>query len=131
MQTLDMNIFRSQYFWLNTRHHIAVNQQYFFYLSPDIFNDSCEIYFVYNITPKAAILDAEDTLLSSNLDKPLYLHCNEHYNVPIPISTYDYIFINRSLQCDCQFKRGNGFLQLIFSFMYLSRQGGQKHVFYN
>ena len=79
------------------------------------------------MTPKAAILDAEDNLLLSNLDKllylhycpfllsnldkPLYLHCNEHDNVPIPIPTYDYIVINRSLLCDCQLQGRSEFLQ--------------------
>ena len=41
------------------------------------------------MTPTAAILDAGDTLLLSNLDKPWYLHCNEHDSVPIPIPGYD------------------------------------------
>ena len=42
------------------------------------------------MAPKAAILDAGDTLLLSNLDKPWYQHCNEHNNVPIPIPAFDY-----------------------------------------
>ena len=62
------------------------------------------------MTPKAAIFDAGDTLLLSNLDKPWYLHCNEHNNVPIPIPAYDYIVINRSLLSDCQLQEGTEFL---------------------
>ena len=42
------------------------------------------------MSSKAAILDAEDTLLLSNLDKLWYLHCNEQNNVPTPIPAYDY-----------------------------------------
>ena len=52
------------------------------------------------MTPKAARSYAGETLLLSNLDKPWYLHCNEHNNVPIPIPAYDYTTINRSLLCD-------------------------------
>ena len=46
---------------------------------------------------KAAILDAGNTLLMSDLDRPWYLHCNEHNNIPMSISASDYTVINRSL----------------------------------
>ena len=56
----------------------------FFDLSPDITDKNCKFKIFFNITPKTAILDEGDTLLLSNLDKPSYLHCNEHNNEPIP-----------------------------------------------
>ena len=59
---------------------------------------------------KAAILGVGDTLLLSNLDKPWYLHCNEHNIVPIPIPADDYPVTNRLLLCDCQLQGGNEFL---------------------
>ena len=62
------------------------------------------------MTPNAAILDALDTLLLSNLDMPWYLHCNVNNNVPIPILAYNYTVINRLLLCDCQLQGGNQFL---------------------
>ena len=60
-----------------------------FDLSPGSINDNCEFKFFSNIPPKAAILDAEDTILLSNLDKPWYLHCNEQNDVPLSIPVYD------------------------------------------
>ena len=62
------------------------------------------------MTPNTAILDGGDTLLLSNMDKPWYLHCKEHNNVPIPIPSYDYTVINRWLLCSCQLQRGNELL---------------------
>ena len=62
------------------------------------------------MTPKAALLDAGDTFLLCHLDKSCYLLCNEHNNVPIPVSAYTYTVINRSLSCDCQLQGGNEFL---------------------
>ena len=47
------------------------------------------------MTSKAAILDAEITLLLSNLDKPWYLQCNEYNNIPIVISAYEYTVIKK------------------------------------
>ena len=47
------------------------------------------------MTTNAAKLDAEDTFNDKN--------------VPIPIPTYEYTVINRSLLCDCQMQRGNEF----------------------
>ena len=73
-----------------------------FYLPPDIITDDCDFNFFYNMAPKAAILDAGDTLLFSNLDKPCYLHFNKHNSIPVPIAACDYTVINRSLLCDCQ-----------------------------
>ena len=74
----------------------------FFDLSPDIIDNSCEFKYFFFMTPKAAIIDAGDTLLLFNVNRPGYLHCNEHNNVPIPIVTYEYTAINRSLLCDWQ-----------------------------
>ena len=37
------------------------------------------------MTPNAAILDAEDTMLLHHLDEQWYPHYNENNNVPIPI----------------------------------------------
>ena len=62
------------------------------------------------MTSKAAILDAGDTLLLSNMDKPWYLYCSEHSNVPIPIPACVYTVINRSLLFNCQLQEGNEYL---------------------
>ena len=56
------------------------------------------------------MLDEGETRVLINLNKPWYLYCNEHNNVPIPIPAYDYTVINTSLLCDCQLQGGNGFL---------------------
>ena len=56
------------------------------------------------------MLDAGYALLLSNLNKPWYLHCNEHNNVPIPIPAYDHTVINGSLLCYCQLQGVNEFL---------------------
>ena len=55
------------------------------------------------MTQKVSILDAGDTLVLSNLEKPWYLHCNEHNNVPITIP-------DRLLLCVCQLQGENKFL---------------------
>ena len=62
------------------------------------------------MTPKAAILKAQNTPLLSNTDKPWFLHCNEHNIVLSTISTYDYSLIIKSLLCDCQLQEENEFL---------------------
>ena len=61
------------------------------------------------MTPKAAIHDAGETLMLSNLNKP-YSHCNEHNNVPTPLPVFHESVINRSLLCDCQLQGGNEFV---------------------
>ena len=59
------------------------------------------------MTPKAAILEAGDTPLLSNLDKPRYLHCkNEHNSIPAPIPPYDYTVINRLYYITVNYKDG-------------------------
>ena len=104
-----MNVFVKQYFWSNIKHHKVVNQQYFSISFQILLIMILGLHFFFNMTPKAAILDAGDTLLLSNLDKPWYLYCNEHNNVPIPIPACDYTVINRSLLCYCQLQGGNEF----------------------
>ena len=86
--------------------------------------------FFYNITQKAVISDAQDTLLLGNLDKPWYLQCNEHNNVPIPIPTYDYTVTNMSSLSDCQLHGGNEFLHESLASCLLQATV-QKHVLHN
>ena len=84
--------------------------------SSDIIIENCELNFLFNMTPKAPILDAGDTLLLSNLDKPHYLHCIKHNNIPISIPVYEYTAVNRSLSCDCHLQGGNKFLHKSLAF---------------
>ena len=83
------------------------------------------------MTPKAAILDAGDTLLLSNLDIPWYLHCTEHNNVPVLIPTYDYTVIKRPLLCNCQLQGGNEFLHETLAFCHSTDKVDRNMFFYN
>ena len=80
----------------------------FFNLQPDIINDNCDFRFFCNIIPKAAVLDAGETLLLRKLNKVCYLQCTEHNNTPMPKSADDYTVISGSLMCDCQLQGGRG-----------------------
>ena len=62
------------------------------------------------MTTTAAVLDAGQTLRLSHLDKPWYFHCNEYNDVPMPIPSYSYTVINRSLLCDCQIQEVSEFV---------------------
>ena len=84
--------------------------QQYFCLSLDIIDNNCEFKFCFSRIPKAVILDVGDTLLLSSLNKLWYLHCNEHNNVPISTSAYDYTVMNRSLLCNYQLQGGIEFL---------------------
>ena len=68
----------------------------FFDLFPDVIDNNCDNIFSLNVTPKAVIVDAGDTLFLSYSDKAWYPHCNQHNSVPIPIPAYDYRVINGS-----------------------------------
>ena len=100
------------YLWINifgkTQDITEVWISSIYYLSPDITNDSCEL--SSSTTWLVTILDAGDSLLSSNLDRLSYLHCNKHNSVWKPIPAYDYTVIKKSLLCDCQLPGGNEFL---------------------
>ena len=61
------------------------------------------------MTSNAVMLDAGYILLLSNLDRHLYLQCNEHNNVPIPIPANDHTVPGKSLLRDCHLQRGNDF----------------------
>ena len=82
--------------------------------SSDIKADKCKMIVTFDTVPESKILDANDILLLSNLQKPWTIVCKD-VNRTFELEYSTYLILNRSELCECSLMAGNYLLSQVVS----------------
>ena len=83
----------------------------YFDLSMEIIKQNCDFLFYYNktdITP--AVLDGGNEIILANWPADKHIICSINNDIPLEIPSHPYIFINRSILCNCRIEVENNYL---------------------
>ena len=80
----------------------------YFHLTTDIIRNNCDFDFHFNnteITP--IVLDGGDEIILAKWPNDKHLICNINTDIPVKIPSHPYVFINRSILCNCRIEADN------------------------
>ena len=87
---------------------IAVKVLFTSILMTDIIKNNCDFDFYCNktdVTPR--VLDGGDEMVLANWPNDKHIICNVNNDIPIKIPSHQYVFINRSVLCNCRIEADN------------------------
>ena len=59
---------------------------------------------------KPAVLDGRNEIILANWPNNKHIDCNVNSNIPLKISSFPYVLVNRSVLCNCEIEAENHFL---------------------
>ena len=83
----------------------------YFDLDSEIIKENCQFPFYYNktdVTPN--ILDGGNEIILANWPNNKHIICSINNDIPIRISSYPYVLVNRSVLCNCGIQVKKNFL---------------------
>ena len=83
----------------------------YFNLDAETIKENCNFMFYYNktdITPN--VLDGGNEIILANWPNDKHIICNINHYIPVRILSHPYVFINRSVVCNCGIEVENHFL---------------------
>ena len=83
----------------------------YFDLDKEIIEQNCVFKFYYNKTDGTpTVLDRGNEIILTNWPDDKHLICSINNDIPIKILNHPYVFVNRSVLCNCGIKAENNFL---------------------
>ena len=75
----------------------------YFDLGREIIKENCDFQYYFNNTEvKPAVLDGGHEIILANWPNNKHMICNDNSNIPIKIQSHQYVFINRTVLCNCR-----------------------------
>ena len=83
----------------------------YFNLGAEIIKENCDFQHYFNTTDVTpAVLDGEHEIVLANWPNNKHVICNDNNNIPIKIPSHPYVFINRTVLCNCRIEAEDNFL---------------------
>ena len=80
----------------------------YFNLTRDVIKNNCDFDFYFNKTDVApTVLDGGDEIVLANLPNDKHIICNINNDIPIRIPSHPYVWVNRSVLCNCGIEADN------------------------
>ena len=82
----------------------------YYNLSKEVINEYCSFKYFYNTTVMPSVLDGGPQILLANILTPKRLICTYASDMACPVSSHDYVLVNRSILCNCHMESGLTYL---------------------
>ena len=83
----------------------------YFDLDPHIIKENCNFVYYFNKTDiKPTILDDRNKIILANWLDDKHIICNVNNDIPVKISSFPYVLVNKSVLCNCGIEAENIFL---------------------
>ena len=83
----------------------------YFHLGSDIIKENSNFNYYFNDTHiKPAVLDGGNEIILANWPNDKHIECNINNDTPVRISSFPYVFLNRSVLHNCELEAENHFI---------------------
>ena len=83
----------------------------YFDLGMNIIKESHDFQYYFNNTDvKPSVLDGEHEIILANWPNTKYVICNDNHNFPIKFPSHPYVFLKRTVLCNCGIEAEDNFL---------------------
>ena len=83
----------------------------YFNLNINIIKENCNFRFYYNKTDIIpTVLDGGNEIILANGPNDKHIICPTNNNIPVKIQSHPYVFVNRSVLCNCSIEADNHYL---------------------
>ena len=108
---IGYEFFCKEYFVVRHKSRYSCKSAIYFNLDKDIIKLICEFKFYYNKTDVTlTVLDRGNEITLANWPDNKHIICTINNDIPIKIPCHPYVFVNRSVLCNCGIEAENKFL---------------------
>ena len=83
----------------------------YFNLGSYIIKENCNFAYYFNKTDiKCTVLDGGNKIILANWHDDKHIVCNVNNDIPVKITSFHYVLVNRCVLCNCGIEAENNFL---------------------